>query len=403
MKRGSRFLLGIAVSVAFAAAVATQASALTPFQMVRSLQLVQDALAAGDHAALPMQRKLLEMIDARLRAAPKEEFEDIRNLRAVLVYGVSGGNPQTVEIVLSRLGIAENDPVASGVLGYLQGRTDDAMRTLGPIDPMTQEFELGAFLALVKGTVVAGQDEQAGLAFLDQARLLAPGTLVEESALRRTISLSASLNDPARFLRGSSQYVRRFLRSPYASQFADAFVAGAVSLHAALDPQLLAAIISQMSQEHQRVIYLRLARMGMIDGLAELSAFAAVGAARIETGMLETGDPRAALYSSIASVTSDSVGDVAAKLKAIDRAMLSDGDRKLLDAAEAIAAEVLSAPAALENPVVEISAAPEPEAGADATPAAPGAEAPPEPVRVIVDEARKRLAEIDKLLGKATK
>ena len=36
-----------------------------PYQMVRSLQLVQDRIAGGDHAALPMQRKLLEMIDAR--------------------------------------------------------------------------------------------------------------------------------------------------------------------------------------------------------------------------------------------------------------------------------------------------------------------------------------------------
>ena len=38
---------------------------LQPFQMVRSLELVQDRIAGGDHAALPMQRKLLEMIDAR--------------------------------------------------------------------------------------------------------------------------------------------------------------------------------------------------------------------------------------------------------------------------------------------------------------------------------------------------
>ncbi len=32
---------------------------LPPYQMVRSLQLVQDRIAAGDHAALPIQRKLL--------------------------------------------------------------------------------------------------------------------------------------------------------------------------------------------------------------------------------------------------------------------------------------------------------------------------------------------------------
>ena len=39
--------------------------------MVRSLQLVQDRIASGDDAALPMQRKLLEMIDKRLREAAR--------------------------------------------------------------------------------------------------------------------------------------------------------------------------------------------------------------------------------------------------------------------------------------------------------------------------------------------
>ena len=34
---------------------------LQPYQIVRSLERVQDRLAGGDHASQPMQRKLLEM------------------------------------------------------------------------------------------------------------------------------------------------------------------------------------------------------------------------------------------------------------------------------------------------------------------------------------------------------
>jgi len=45
---------------------------LQPYQLVRSLQLVQDRIAAGDHAAMPMQAKLLEMTDARLRQADEK-------------------------------------------------------------------------------------------------------------------------------------------------------------------------------------------------------------------------------------------------------------------------------------------------------------------------------------------
>ena len=70
---------------------------MQPYQLVRSLQLVQDRIASGDHAALPMQGKLLEMIDPRLRRPTPQDFKDAKNFRALLVYGMSGGNPLTVE------------------------------------------------------------------------------------------------------------------------------------------------------------------------------------------------------------------------------------------------------------------------------------------------------------------
>ncbi|TIV73516.1 MAG: chemotaxis protein MotC, partial [Mesorhizobium sp.] len=53
--------------------------ALQPYQLVRSLQLIQDRIAGGDHAALPMQAKLLEMIDARMRDANAEDFKEPKN------------------------------------------------------------------------------------------------------------------------------------------------------------------------------------------------------------------------------------------------------------------------------------------------------------------------------------
>ena len=96
---------------------------LQPYQLVRSLQLVQDRIAAGDHAALPMQAKLLEMTDTRLRAADADDFSDPKNFRALLVYGMSGGNPVTVEAAVSR---AKTDPqslaIAKGIIDYLNGR-----------------------------------------------------------------------------------------------------------------------------------------------------------------------------------------------------------------------------------------------------------------------------------------
>ncbi|MEP1113735.1 MAG: chemotaxis protein MotC, partial [Nitratireductor sp.] len=70
-------LLGALIAAPVSAAA--QGAAMAPFKVVRSLQLVQDRLARGDHAALPMQRKLLELTDARFRTVTREEFEDHRN------------------------------------------------------------------------------------------------------------------------------------------------------------------------------------------------------------------------------------------------------------------------------------------------------------------------------------
>lgn len=319
---------------------------LQPYQLVRSLQLVQDRIAAGDHAAMPMQAKLLEMTDTRLREADAQDFKDPKNFRALLVYGMSGGNPVTVEAAVSR---AATDPanlaIAKGVIDYLNGRPGQAIEALRPIDPMTLPADLGAFLALVKGSLMATDDPAAALTLLDEAKLLSPGTLVEESALRRSVGIAVTQGDAARFALASTQYVERYLYSPYASQFADSFVSGVITLHMSISQDKLADITAMMDPEREKVIYLRIARRAAIDGLSELSAFASARAEQSRDGNTNRGDPRALLYSSLSTVTSDTTEDVRAKLGKIDRSKLSDGDRALLDAAQAIAGEMVAPPA----------------------------------------------------------
>ncbi|QND56520.1 chemotaxis protein MotC [Mesorhizobium huakuii] len=352
---------------------------LQPYQLVRSLQLVQDRIAAGDHAAMPMQAKLLEMTDTRLREADAEDFKDPKNFRALLVYGMSGGNPVTVEAAVSR---ATTDPgslaIAKGVIDYLNGRPGEAIEALRPIDPMTLPADLGAFLALVKGSLLAGDQPAAALTLLDEAKLLSPGTLVEEAALRRSVGIAVTQGDAARFALASTQYVERYLYSPYASQFADSFVSGVITLHMSISQDKLADITAMMDPEREKVIYLRIARRAAIDGLSDLSAFASARAEHGRDGNTNQGDPRAELYSSLSTVTSGTIEDVRTKLGKIDRSKLSDGDRALLDAAQAIAGEVVAPPASL--PAVSPASAdtaPQPKPEVAAAQAADEAGLPP--------------------------
>ena len=385
---------------------------LEPYQMVRSLELVQDRIAGGDEAALPMQRKLLEMIDAKLLATSPEGFEDRRNFDALLVYAISGGNPSTIETVVSRLDLKPpRAALGAGILGYVRGRPAEAEKALHDVDPLTQPIGLGAYLALIKGSVVAAEDSAAALKLFDEARLLGPGSLVEEAALRRSIMIALKMRDADLFLDYSEQYVRRFLHSPYASQFADAFVIGVVDMHDGIDLDKVAATLNEMDADRRKFIYLRLARKSAIDGLADLTAFAArMAEIRDDPGSKAT-DPRVLLYSSIASVASGSVGAVATQLAAIDRSRLSEGDQLLLDAARAVSEKVIAVPNAPVTPAKDADAdntqpkvasslqdmPTDPAAKTAAPPAEPDA-ATMEASRKIVTDTRQKLAAIDELL-----
>lgn len=426
--------------------------ALQPYQMVRSLQLVQDRIAAGDHAAMPMQAKLLEMIDGRFRAAAAEDFKDPKNLRALLVYGMSGGNPATIGSTTARIGMDGTDKaVADGVADYLGGRPAAAIKAFEPIDPMALPGDLGAFVALVKGSLLATEDPAQALRLLDKARLLSPGTLVEEAALRRSVGLAVDTADAARFALSSAQYTARFLHSPYASQFADSFVAGVIALHMSLSLDKIADIASMMDPERERVVYLRIARRAAIDGLTELSAFAAARVGQGDGGAAVEQDPRALLYASLSTMTSAKVDDLTTTLKKIDRSQLSEADRSLLDAAEAIAQGMTAppaiagaaaasaetaAPAPAPSPVEDAGVRPPAADAADAaglppvegieserpaaeaapadaapakaeaaagpppaSPAAPATAQPADPADQMIAETKRKLDKIDQLLG----
>jgi chemotaxis protein MotC len=342
----------LAVAILAAAPLVTRAAAherfdLDPYQMVRSLELVQDRIAGGDEAALPMQRKLLEMIDAKLISTPAKGFDDRRNFDALLVYAISGGNPETVETVVSRLDLKPpRTALGAGILGYVRGRPAEAEKALHDVDPLTQPIGLGAYLALIKGSVVAPENSAAALKLFDEARLLGPGSLVEEAALRRSIMIALKMRDADLFLDYAEQYVRRFLHSPYASQFADAFIVGVVDMHDRIDLDKVAATLNEMDADRRQFIYLRLARKSAIDGLADITAFAARMADTRNDPHSKTSDPRVLLYSSIAAMGSGSVAAVAAQLQSIDRGSLSASDQRLLDAAQTVASEVIATPAA---------------------------------------------------------
>jgi chemotaxis protein MotC len=318
---------------------------LEPYQLMRSLQLVQDAVVGGDHSAMEMQRYLLGVIDERLRAADQSVFDDPRNVDAALVYAMSGGNPATLDLLAIRDRFGNFDSEVTTVLrAYLDGRAATTKTSLADLVKLYRNETIAPYLTLIAANVTAGMNEEASLELFDWARLTAPGTLVEESALRRSLLISAKKGLIEKAVHYASLYARRFINSPYAGQYADLLVDLVVSHHEAMGTEKLEHVLSFMDAPRQREVYLRISRRAAIAGNKELALFAAGRAEALS----DAGDPAPAIlanfYSSLADVTSGNVDEVAKALAGISDDTLSARDAALKNVARLVAEEVMRAP-----------------------------------------------------------
>lgn len=346
-----RLLLTGTVLCATVCAVAPARAAglddLAPYKMIRSLQYVQDTVALGDHSAMEMQRFLLTTIDERLRTAGSSLFNDPRNVDAALVYAMSGGNPETLELLIKKDVDGHFDPRLTDALrSYLGGRGSQSVKSLAEIFPEYKRSRVGPYLALVAANSIIRKDPALALSYFDWARLAVPGTIVEEAALRRSIYIAGQAGWVDKSMDYANRYARRYLRSPYASQFADLFVKLAVDHFDALKEEDILEVLSFMDVPRQREVYLRMARLAAISGKNKLASLAAERAQMLSGDGESVPKTLADLYSGLASVPSGDVASAMDAIAAIPDDQLSVKDRALKAAAKRVAEEVLRVPSA---------------------------------------------------------
>lgn len=385
-------------------------SDLPPAKILRSLQFVQDSVVMGDHAAREMQKYLLETIDTTLRTADASIFEDSRNADAALAYIMSGGNPQTLDYLVARDVQGHFDSRITNILQkYLNGRGIQVEKILADILPEYRKGVLGPYLMLIAGNIATTRDPAASLAFFDDARVTAPGTIIEEAALRRSIIAMVQVKDHGKALVYLRKYAVRFLHSPYASQFADLFVNFAIDGAGTVTTDNIAEITALMDPERAEEIYLRIARQASLRGAIALAQFATDQAAALSS---QTGDvsraPLSKLYSGLATVPSADVKSASDALASIPNDELSERDLALRDAAKAIAEQIVRTPEAAEKTSgngADAASQPAVQAAAEDTRVQQQtgqATAAPE-LRDFFDKSRARLNEIDSLLEQEEK
>ena len=316
---------------------------LAPYLAVRSLQVLQEMVAHGSTSAQGAQPKLLSHIADVFAAADPAVWKERRNAQAAVLYLFSSGKPAVIRALLARAVFApESDRLLKGALAYAEGEDGVAKALLGKIEPKSLPQSVGGHLALVLATLFATDDAAKAGRMLDQARLLVPGTLVEEAALRRQIFLSADAATFDKFVSLSRQYIRRFRTSVYASNFKHRLTSFATTIAVSGDLAELAKlepVLAELPAAERRGLYLELAQAALVQGKTVTGRYAADKAAGLaEDSSVDAA--RAKLYAAAASAPTNDASAGRSILAQVDASRLSARDAELRDAALTVAKTV---------------------------------------------------------------
>jgi chemotaxis protein MotC len=363
-----------------------------PFELVRSLQSLQDQIARGNSRAYATQRVLMARIAEQFAAVAPERWKEPKNARAALVFVLSGGNASVVQKLLDAGAVFEiEEKLLKGALAHAENRPEQAGELLGGIEARALDASIAGHVAFMQAELAAKSDPAKALAYFDDARLLAPGTLIEEASLRRQIALVGPVEERDRHETLAALYLRRFPHSLYAGSFRRQFAAAISGNVRASEPERLArleAILSGVGPVDRRDVYLTIAKEALLRGRAGIAAFAAANAGKLaDAGSVE--EARAQVYQGAALVVSDGLAKGLEMLGRADRSKLAQADEALIEAGLAVADAVQRPPE---------TADPEDEAKLAAVAGEGGAAA-----SAVVARAQKTFAQVDQMLSEAHK
>jgi chemotaxis protein MotC len=297
------------------------------------------AIATGsafDRAALDAKRDAVN--DEFLSVTWDVEVrKDVRNARALAVFVLVGGEfkAEFAEILSSMSSLPEQ--LVKGLIALGNANRREALDQLKKLGVLGLPPQISGAAALTAARLYDVEDDAVYNKgrLLDLARLLAPGTLIEEYALRLQISLAVESGDVDRFVTFSRRFVWRFGKTIYFAEFAEQFSRNATKLWiASTDVKRLtleesfAFVPKDVGQEAMLLIAREALLSGDMDGCRSIVR-------RIEA----TGDASASnavrlrLYKAVVGAFSPDGKGAVDDLIAIDSDSLEESDRAMREAA----------------------------------------------------------------------
>jgi chemotaxis protein MotC len=337
-----RLMLALTAFAALAPAVAFADSAKVS-DLIDELQRMQAKVAQGDKAAYAAELNQLKTIGAAIATASPETWKNKREADSLVIYILSGGALADVGPLLKGDALIESErSLARGALAYVTNHEADAASQLEKADLAATDARLAGEVAFARSVLETKRDPKAAVDLLDWSRLLAPGGLVEEAALRREIALLAEAKDVTRLAMLTRAYVTRFSASLYAADFLRDLARAVVRLGLADDPanyKLIASGVASLPPEGRRAFLLNLAKSGIVNARFAVAASAATEA--LESSKNDSPEAmRARLYLAAGRLFSDGYDGAIADLRTLPESKLDRSDASLLSAARRVAGQL---------------------------------------------------------------
>ena len=307
-----------------------------PYQVIRSLQFLQDQAARGNVSANRVQARLLQWYGPVFERAGKDVWKDPRNQRAAALFVLSGGPPSVLRLILAKNDFPDEiRPLLDGALAYVENRQKDAETLLGALDTTKMEPGLAAQINLAVAQMQEKTSPDKALERLRRVMLDASGTLLEEAALRLAMALADQLGEHDQADGYARLYFDRYSASIYAGNFRARFTAIYVERpaeEAEHTVALLADAVARIPLADRLNIYLSIGRRSLVAGNMKLAGMAGAKVLEVEN-LSAPARQRALLYVSASTLTEGDTAETLASLRTIEREGLHPADRKLYDAA----------------------------------------------------------------------
>ena len=308
-------------------------------QIERLLRLQDDA-TSGQAQSIPLQQTLIRQISNDIRNGQYPLTGEL--IDAAAAYILSGGDPTILNVFEEERYTPNSDyDLLEGSALFMMGDREAAATHLKQIDLSSLSSTLRGRLALALAQI---QDfsSPAHQYFLSVAISSMPGTLIEESALRRSTLAHADAGNEYMFWRRLERYQRRFSTSLFARQFYMELIHKFVSWSGhEQKPDLvkLGVFLSSLPKEVQPSAYRTLARAAARASQVEITDYAATRLQDISTAD-SADDHISRLYGSIFSIATKNGQMAFAQLQSINQTYLQPDDQALLVAALSIAKDI---------------------------------------------------------------